>query len=169
MEFGHRHQNLTREIPLYFQPKNLVTSGNNNVYWSGDPYLGTLVFGHSSHTNNTYAIAFIRLPKDYKHGSDLVLSLNVLCFDTDNPNTIDYQLQPYYANDGEAYSLIASYDGTFSITDNFYANYETITISGTNLKPHTSLYIRLELEDDNNAGITTLGETFLQIEVTGVD
>lgn len=169
LDFGHKHKDVTRKIELTFQPKNLTTSGVNNVYWSSDPNYGIITFGHSSKTNNNFAIVWFRLPKDYKSGSDVTLNLYVACGNTDNPNVIDYQIQPYYGVDGGTMTLIATYDATWSIVDNFSWNHQKITISGTNLKKDTLLYIRLEMEDDNNSAITTLGSSDIVIEVDGVD
>ena len=151
----------TREITpsLPFIPSHGVTAGANNCYY----FIGHVVFGVTGKTSG-YCRTHFQLPSDYVAGTDIIFK--IAWFSVTSANVEDYDIDFYIQRDGNVDSLEQNSNATWTGGVGAWVNnIETITITGTNFIAGDILYIRLKIEDDNNAEITYITTPSIKIQV----
>ena len=130
-------------------PQDGLTAGDNNVYEQGSN--GRFAFGKDSKTAASFLDISYWLPSDYVDGEDCTLKIDVRHVGN-AAEDIDYTIDVDYAGDGETWAACFDETDSWPVTAD-KQQFQSLTITGTNLSAEDKLRIRLYMEDQDNVDI----------------
>ena len=160
-----------RTMNIQAVPDDNYTSGVNNCWWNvGANYgVAAVQFGQNAKTQGSMVGFDLRLPSDYKDGEDIYMDISWGTAHTTGTDVTDYKLRVWYETDAGTFTLDQTIDSTWTGATNYVANFETITISGTNLTAGMKLNLEYYQEDDGNTHGNYLWSWSIRIPVDEYD